>query len=140
MDHCTEAAANCRVIKQGTELLGERFVVVHFEDLMDRPRETLAELARIAGLTADREQMDSAAAMLDHGRRERSPGRSNPGRERSDTYPAEEQNYLPHLTGSFVRHRREHIRIRVGRSRRSVLGAHFPLSARGSDATTRETA
>jgi hypothetical protein len=53
--------ANCLVLDTGRELLGERFTIARYEDLTDRPTETLAELARFAGLTPSDQQLARAA-------------------------------------------------------------------------------
>lgn len=53
--------ANCLVLDTGRALLGDRLMIARYEDLTDRPIETLARLARFAGLTPSDMQLANAA-------------------------------------------------------------------------------
>jgi len=59
------SAANCWTLQQGIRLLGERFSVVRYEDLVADPRATLSS-ATWAGLSLDR--LDVALARMQPGR------------------------------------------------------------------------
>jgi hypothetical protein len=58
------STANCLVLEVGTALLGERFAVARYEDLIERPRDTLAELAHFAGLSPDAQTLAAAASEI----------------------------------------------------------------------------